>query len=105
MSTNENFFRVEEPTAPMENWTMQGGIQQVLAENVGLFVEVDFLIGSSNMVTKYGILYYVGVSYIVLAEPADNTYVVCDLYAIKFVTFFEPRTPAPNRPPQPEANT
>ena len=36
---------------------------------------------------KEGVLYLVGVSYIVLYESRSDTYVVCNLYAIEFVTF------------------
>ncbi|GEM_PF-4440984 len=65
----------------------QGSLQQILADNVGNRVIVDFLVGSSNIVRKEGILYLVGVSYIVLYESRNDTYVVCNLYAIEFVTF------------------
>lgn len=65
----------------------QGSLQQILADNVGNRVIVDFLVGSSNIVQKEGVLYLVGVSYIVLYESRSDTYVVCNLYAIEFVTF------------------
>ena len=66
----------------------QGAMQQILSENTGELVSVDFLIGTQETVTKRGILYAVGVSYIVLYNPENDTYVVCDLFAIKFVTFY-----------------
>ena len=65
----------------------RGSMQSILAQNVGQRVIVDFLIGTTNMVRKEGILYAVGVSYLTLYNPRDETYVVCDLYAIQFVTF------------------
>ena len=69
---------------------LRGNIQQVLLENIGLFVSIDFLIGAATLVTKQGILYSVGVSFLVLYDPAQGTYMVCDLYSVKFVTFFDP---------------
>ena len=69
---------------------LRGNIQQVLLENIGLFVSIDFLIGAATLVTKQGILYSVGVSFLVLYDPAQGTYMVCDLYSAKFVTFFDP---------------
>lgn len=66
----------------------QGAMQQILSENTGELVSVDFLIGTQETVTRRGILYAVGVSYIVLYNPENDTYVVCDLFAIKFVTFY-----------------
>lgn len=69
---------------------LRGNIQQVLLENIGLFVSIDFLIGAATLVTKQGVLYSVGVSFLVLYDPSQGTYMVCDLYAVKFVTFFNP---------------
>ena len=68
----------------------QGSLQQMLASNTGNRVVVDFLVGSSNIVRKEGILYLVGVSYIVLYDDRADTYTVCNLYSIEFVTFLSP---------------
>ncbi len=67
--------------------TYRGSIQQILSENTGKRVVVDFLVGSSNIVRKEGILYMVGVSYIVLYDDRNGTYTVCNLYSIEFTTF------------------
>ena len=64
-----------------------GSWQQVLRNNEGQYCIIDFLIGTENLVQKEGILYDVGVSFVVLFEPRSGYYVVCDLYSIKFVTF------------------
>ncbi len=64
-------------------------IQAALKPNIGRFVVVEFLIGTSNTVTKSGVLYEVGLNYIVLYDEAEGSYTVCDFYAIKFITFFE----------------
>ena len=72
------------------NMGYQGSLQQILSENTGNRVVVDFLVGSSNIVRKEGILYLVGVSYIVLYDDRADTYTVCNLYSIEFVTFLSP---------------
>lgn len=64
-----------------------GSMQQILADNTGRQIVVDFLVGSTNIVRKEGILYMVGLSYIVLYDPRADTYTVCNLYSIEFVTF------------------
>ena len=68
----------------------QGSIQQILKDNVGQYVDVEFLIGNSNLTTRSGILYAVGVSYIVLYDRKNDRYLICDLYSIKFVTIYNP---------------
>ena len=67
--------------------TYRGSIQQILSDNTGKRVVVDFLVGSTNIVRKEGILYMVGLSYIVLFDDRNGTYTVCNLYSIEFVTF------------------
>ena len=64
--------------------------QEVLHENIGNYVLVDFLIGTSNLVTRQGFLYYVGAQFIVLYDSLNLRYVVCDIFSIKFVTFLLP---------------
>ncbi len=68
----------------------QGSIQQILRDNVGQYVDVEFLIGNNSLTTRSGILNNVGVSYIVLYDASNGRYMICDLYSIKFVTFYEP---------------
>lgn len=69
-----------------------GSIQQVLSMNKGEAVICEFLIGSSNLVTKSGVLYAVADKYFVLFHPNNNTYTVCDIYSVKFITFINRRT-------------
>lgn len=64
-----------------------GFTQAFLRTVVGKRVRVEFLLGTSIMVDKSGILEEVGISYIVLAEES-GTRVMCDLYSIKFVNIF-----------------
>ena len=67
-----------------------GSMQQILSENTGKRVVIDFLVGTSNIVRKEGILYLVGISYVVLYDDRADTYTVCNLYSIEFVTFLAP---------------
>lgn len=68
-----------------------GSMQQILLNNVGEYAIVEFLIGSNSLVTREGILYAVGISYIVLYDERNEQYTICDLYAIKFVTYVDTR--------------
>lgn len=70
----------------------QGSLQQVLSDNIGEYVTVEFLIGMSEIITRSGIIYSVGINYIVLFDEDNNRYEVCDLYSIEFVTFYEIKT-------------
>jgi hypothetical protein len=56
-----------------------------LTQNIGSLVRVEFLIGS-NMTDRVGVLSEVGASYIVLASLEGASRIMCDIYAIKFVT-------------------
>ncbi|MBQ8606225.1 MAG: hypothetical protein IJ408_05755 [Clostridia bacterium] len=69
-----------------------GSLAQMLSQNTGRRIIVDFLVGTSNLIRKEGILYLVGVSYIVIFDDKANIYTVCNLYSIEFVSFI-PNTP------------
>ena len=69
---------------------MIGSIQKILADNIGQYVVVEFLIGVDKIVRKQGVLYFVGNSYVTLFDDMANNYIVCDLYSIKFVYFYYP---------------
>ena len=59
-----------------------------LRSQIGRRVEVEYLIGSSTIVTKEGFLLGVGGNYILLNEVGTNDLTACDFYNIKFVKFF-----------------
>ena len=80
-------------TPPGENFdtdAMRGSMQQMLSDNLGQFVVCEFMIGSGTLVRKEGVLYNVGRSYLTLYEEINMHYVVCDIFSIKFVTFYPP---------------
>ncbi len=62
--------------------------QGYLAENIGRYIKVEFLIGTNMLVDREGILKEVGISYLVIQEPRTDDLLMCDIYSIKFVTFF-----------------
>ena len=69
---------------------LQGSIQQILSDNIGNYVACEFLIGTDSMRVKSGVLYAVGTGFVVLFEEVSRTYIVCDIFSIKFVTFYLP---------------
>lgn len=78
------------PTQNFDTASFQGSMQEVLQENIGNYVLVDFLIGTGNLISRQGFLYYVGTQFIVLYDSLNLRYVVCDIFSIKFVTFLLP---------------
>lgn len=65
-----------------------GSFQAALQNNLGYFVVIEFLIGTNGLTEKEGILYAVGNNFVTLYEQETDRYIVCDLFSIKFVTFF-----------------
>ena len=57
-----------------------------LKKYIGRLVKVEFLIGSTFLEDRTGILLEVGASYIVLRAVQDNNLLYCDIFSIKFVT-------------------
>ncbi len=68
----------------------QGSIQQIMRDNIGEYMDVEFLIGTNGLTTRSGRLTNVGVSYIVLYDRSKDRYMICDLYSVKFVTIYDP---------------
>jgi len=85
------YLNVPEPTPGMfDGPAFRDSIQQFLSENLGEYVVCEFLIGTTLLQTRQGILYSVGTNYLILYEEETATYVICDIYALKFVTFYQP---------------
>lgn len=57
-----------------------------LKQHIGKLVKVEFLIGTSYLEDRTGILLEVGASYVVLRSVQDNNLLYCDIFSIKFVT-------------------
>lgn len=90
--TNMNGTFAVPPDQDFNTMSFQGSIQQVLQENVGKYVIVEFLIGTTGLTTRQGLLYYVGAQFLVLYDEFESRFVVCDIFSVKFVTFLETRS-------------
>lgn len=78
------------PDQDFNTVSFQGSMQQVLQENIGNYVIVEFLIGTGNLISRQGILYSVATQFLVLYDEFESRYVVCDIFSVKFVTFLLP---------------
>lgn len=63
--------------------------QGYLRTIIGRRVRVTFLLGTSSLTDRSGILTHVGISYIILRQTQTNTDVLCDIYSIEFVNIFD----------------
>ncbi len=59
-----------------------------LKTQIGKRVRVEFLIGTTTMTDRVGTLVGVGASYILLRLEASDDIILCDIYSIKFITFY-----------------
>ena len=57
-----------------------------LRNYIGKLMKVEFLIGTTNLQDRIGVLVEVGASYIVLRSVQDGNLLYCDIFSIKFVT-------------------
>lgn len=60
-----------------------------LRKHIGKLMRIEFLIGTTFLEDRLGVLEEVGASYIVLRSVQDNNLLYCDLYSIKFITISE----------------
>lgn len=68
-------------------------LPEVMADEVGHYIVCQMLIGTNKMVVFEGVLTQVGTNYFVLFDESTNSLTSCDMYALKFVTFFNTGTP------------
>lgn len=86
-------------TPPQQSFNepeMIGSIQKILSENIGIYVVIEFLIGTDRMHRKQGYIYHVGTSYITLYDDENDNFILCDIFSVKFVYFYIPGQ-RPNR--------
>ncbi len=84
----DNFYHP--PQESFDSEEMRGSMQAILAQNIGAYVVVEFLIGTQETIRKQGMLYFVGRSFVTLYDEAVNNFIVCDIFSIKFVYFYMP---------------
>lgn len=89
-AAGQNGTIVTPPQQDFDTPAMEGSMQQFLSENLGQYVVIEFLIGTQAVTTKSGILYAVGTSVVTLYQELSQTFVTCDIFSIKFVTFYLP---------------
>lgn len=63
-----------------------------LQSSIGYYVSCEFLIGTQILETRDGILAKVGTNFLTLYQPNLERYIVCDLYALKFITIYNSTT-------------
>ena len=102
MPENESSVTLSEERNPGTNGNVDpSSIQEIISLSVGSYAVVEFLIGTQNIVRKEGVITAVGVSWLLLYDEDSGTSVVCDMYSVKFVTYFDPgRVPADAAEPQ-----
>ncbi|HYE67999.1 MAG TPA: hypothetical protein VEA58_05265 [Anaerovoracaceae bacterium] len=54
-----------------------------LRTQIGMYVEVEFLVGSTNILSRSGRLIGVGLNYILIEDLATGDVMACDFYNIK----------------------
>ena len=59
-----------------------------LRTQIGRKVKVEFLIGTSTLSDRIGVLVGVGANYILLNEIETDDLLACDFYNIKFIRFY-----------------
>ena len=83
--TQDNIEMLENPMTVQE--ANQTSWKTLLAQNLGRYVLVSFLMGTQQTVVAEGVLYEIGSDYIVLYQPVRDSYITADLYSVKFVEF------------------
>ena len=77
-----------------EKLTLSPGLtaswRSMLAQNLGLWMEADFLMGTGRVVHREGVLHAVGNDYLVLWD--GERYMSADLYALKFAALSRKNT-------------
>ncbi|KYH35153.1 hypothetical protein CLTEP_09730 [Clostridium tepidiprofundi DSM 19306] len=68
--------------------------QNWLIEQIGKYIKIEFLIGTSMLIDREGVLEEVGVNYIVIKESGTLDTLMCDMYSIKFVRVFHDQAKA-----------
>jgi hypothetical protein len=83
--TNNQDFEVA-PGSPVASNVLYN--QGWLTTQIGKYVKIEFLIGTTMLIDREGILKEVGISYVVIEEAGTDDLVMCDIYSIKFVRIF-----------------
>lgn len=89
LETHQPIEVIEAPTSMNEAFL--GSMKSMLMRNRGSFVTATFLIGTQGTTTWEGILHDVGNDHIIIFQPGRQRYIACDLYALKYIEFYDTR--------------
>ena len=59
-----------------------------LRTQLGRRVKLEFIVGTSNLESRDGLLLAVGANFILINVENSNDLMACDFYNLKFVTFY-----------------
>lgn len=80
---------IQSPTTVDE--AHMGSMKAVLSRNLGNFVVATFLVGTQGTTSWEGLLYEVGNDYLIIYQTGRDRYVVCDIYSLKYIEFYDTR--------------
>lgn len=78
---------IDAPTTVAE--AEAGSWKAMLSRNLGNYVVATFLIGTQGTVSWEGELYDVGNNYLTIYQAARDRYIVCDIYSLKYIEFYD----------------
>jgi len=80
---------VEAPTSMQEAFL--GSLKAMLVRNKGNYIVATFLVGTQGTVSWEGILYDVGNDYVTIYQEGRDRYIVCDIYSLRYMEFYDVR--------------
>lgn len=78
---------IEAPTSTSEAFL--GSLKAMLLQNRGNFVAATLLIGTQGTMVWEGILHEVGNDYFIIYQAGRQRYILCDIYALKYMEFYD----------------
>lgn len=78
---------IESPTSTGEAFV--GSLKAMLLRNRGNFVAATLLIGTQGTTVWEGILHEVGNDYFIIYQTGRQRYILCDIYALKYMEFYD----------------
>lgn len=78
---------IEAPTSTGEAFL--GSLKAMLLQNRGNFVAATLLIGTQGTMVWEGILHEVGNDYFIIYQTGRQRYILCDIYALKYMEFYD----------------
>ena len=89
MQNNLPDAAVTSPSSVQEAY--MGTLKATLRQNKGAYMVGTFLVGPQNTVSFEGILYEVGNDYVTIYQPGRDRYIVCDIYSLRYMEFYDTR--------------